>query len=296
MSTIPSIEQRKTFVEASLERARSYVAHEGVRQVLGAQTIAMLEQRLHQVVIPDIANLPNGTGVEIALDQDGDSRQVFPMIGVLPGETIVYSPLMTTQADEMVAYQVARLRELDPTLDDERALDLLIYREGMRRNQGAVTAEFDHGYCAQVLAERGTVPLADARARIYQQPLAVLAMKDMYGVTYSHSHPVVVTHETVHLDDFSTLSVVDHQAQLPHEYSLATELRAHRVSALGERAVNQFGLDESGLWYRSIYPNRSTVSARVEAIREAHTTPSDPFTPLPSLYLALESAGLQSIY
>ena len=296
MTAIPSVDQRKTFVLESLERTRTYVAHEGVRQMLGTRTIAMLERRLDQVIIPDMVNLPDEPCVEVSLNQEGDSQQVFPMIAVLPGEKIVYSPCMTTQADEMIADQVARLRELDPTLDDERALNLLILLERERRKQDAVTVEFGYGYCARVLVERSIVSLVNTQARIYQQPFVALAMNDVYGTMYRHSHPVVVTHELVHLDDFSRLPVVDHRGQPPHEYSLVTELRAHQVSALGEQAVTRFGLDTRGLWYGSIYPNLPTISSRVEALRKEHTTQIDPFSPLPSLYLALESKGLQDIY
>lgn len=292
--TVPSSEQRREFIEASLDRTRSFLRHEGTRAVIGTATVRMLEQRLGQVVVPDMS--VSASGLEIDLPRHGESQQVFPVVAMLPGENLYYPKEMATQADEVVEVQIGCMRELCPTLSYDDALNALIYREALRRQTTTTRVEMEKGYTAQVFVERGEHSIGNTRFAIYQQPVVAFAMQDPWQVTYSFAHPVVTMHEVTHLDDYSTFPVVDMSRTLPHEYRLSSELRAHHVSALAERAVDSYGLDGGGLWYRTIYPSRPTVSSRVEVVRREHTTPQHPYWPLPSIYLALEAQGLEGIY
>ena len=290
----PSSEQRQQFIGDSLERAWSFLRHEGVRDILGATTVAVLERRLSQVVIPDMA--VSTSGLEIDLPSHGESQQVFPVVAMLPGENLYYPKEMTTQADKVVEAQIRRMRELCPNLSHQDALDALIRREAYRRQDTTTKIEMGRGYSAQVFTERGEHSVGGTRFAIYQQPIVAFAMQDAKNVTYPFAHPVVTTHEVTHLDDYSMFPVVDMNVTLPHEYRLSSELRAYHISALAETAIDRYGLDSNGLWHRAVYPGRPTVSSRVEALRRLHTTAERPYRPLPSLYLALEVEGLESIY
>lgn len=290
----PSSEQRRQFIGDSLERAWSFLRHGGVRDILGATTVALLEQRLGQVVVPDM--VVSTSGLEIDLPRHGESQQVFPVVAMLPGENLRYPKEMTTQADKVVEEQIERMRQLCPGLSHHDALDALIHREAYRRQDSITSIEMGRGYTAQVFVERGEHSVGGTRFAIYQQPIVAFAMRDTKNVTYPFAHPVVTTHEVTHLDDYSTFPVVDMSITLPHEYRLCSELRAYQISALAETAIDRYSLDSNGLWHRTVYPGRPTVSSRVEALRRKHTTAEHPYRPLPSLYLALEAEGLESIY
>lgn len=299
MTISPTIEQRREFVTESLSRTRELLQLDSARRDMGEQVVTALLTRLDQLYIPDVEDRGEG---KLFIDRaSGNSEHPgFPVVAVIPGETLIIPKTLIMHCDEIAMTGIALMREIDPDLTEVQALNYLIRFEAQRQ-QGDPNIEttFTSGHNAQVFTHYSvfTPRGGGVTYRVYQQPVVAFAMQDVKGATYSHVHPSVGVHELLHVDDYSRTPILDHRARTTRETLLTTEFRSYFGSFLVERLAMRDGMDFGGLWYGSVNSGKKlSIAARVEQIRRAHTTATEPFRPLPSAYDALHQEGLDHIY
>ena len=300
MTNPPSLQQRIDFVGRSIEQTRDFLGVDTVVEKLGSGTVGCLLDRLGQLYVPDTIDYEADGRLRIDDHTTSESeRPGFPVIAMIPGEMLVAPNTLITHNDETIMTDIRLMREIDPTLSDELAIEILTYIEAKRRNETVFETRFIPGYSAQVFAaNQHFKPVSSGITfRLYQQPVVVFAMQDIHSRYYPNVHPTVCMHELGHVDDYTRRPVVDHTKIPPHEYRLTTEFHAYHISYLGEMALSKARVEYDGLWYRAVKPHeRLSVSARVERVRRLHTTSKEPYKPLPGAYEALQRDNLGNIY
>ncbi len=269
--------------------------HDGVREILGAQTVASLEMQLSQAWTPQIEYSSDGNGVAI-LDTGRPDGKLFPLVAMRMNETIAFPTQLTTQPDEAICRQIAAICGSNPELTEFDAFGGLYQCEMKRRAKATQREVIDRACNAMLVVHHHCMKIGGTAYYLTQLPVACLMMDDVLGNHYQSTHPIVTLHEATHLGDYYNDPAYAESDATPMEFRLRSELHAHHISALSEYALDHYGICADGLWNRATFPGRSTISSRVEAVRKQHTQPDSPYGFYPSIYLGLEQAGLSDVY